>query len=163
MGSNIERDYYIRAGLKSLQQHFGQLELSSIYEAKAIGFDGDAFYNLVAGFNSELDAVEIAALLREIEYQHGRGSNSQKFSSRTLDLDLLLVGELIINSPQLQLPRPDIVRYGFVLQPLAEIAPQLIHPLIKQSYSQLWQQFDKHALMQHIINPAWLIDFINHP
>lgn len=159
VGSNIERDSYIPAGLNSLRQQFGQLRLSTVYETQAVGFNGAAFYNLVLSFNTALDANSIAQLLRAIEYQHGRSSDSKKFSARTLDLDLLLLGDLMIHSDSLILPRPDITRYAFILEPLADIAPTLIHPLLQRSYAELWQQFDKSQLKQQRVIPFWLAEF----
>jgi 2-amino-4-hydroxy-6-hydroxymethyldihydropteridine diphosphokinase len=154
IGSNTERDKYIPAGLHSLKQTFGQLTLSSIYESVSVGFLGEAFYNLVAHFKSDLSAKEIMLLLRQLEYQYGRPMNSQKFSARTLDLDLLLYDDLI--DAELKLPRVDITHYAFVLEPLAEIAPHLIHPVLKINYAQLWQDFNKEPIQQQRVIPPWL-------
>ncbi len=87
---------------------------------------------------------------------HGRSRDSQKFSARTLDLDLVLYGDLIINDGRLQIPRTEIEYYAFVLEPLAEIAPDLEHPIRKINYKTLWAQFDKSALQQTRIHPDWL-------
>lgn len=137
VGSNIDKEKNIAAGLKSLCEIFGNLTLSPIYETAAVGFTGDDFYNLVVGFESNLSAYEIFETLRNLEFKHGRLKNSQKFTPRTLDLDLLLYGEAIIDDEVLQLPRVDIEKYLFVLQPLADIAPNLKHPVLQQSYAQI--------------------------
>ena len=97
IGSNIDKDKNIPASLQALEHHFGKLTISSIYESEPVGFTGDAFYNLVVGFNSELDVKEVAKQLRQIELDNGRTRDSQKFSARTLDLDLILYGDLILN------------------------------------------------------------------
>ncbi|MDD5272142.1 MAG: 2-amino-4-hydroxy-6-hydroxymethyldihydropteridine diphosphokinase [Methylovulum sp.] len=152
IGSNIEREKHIAAGLQSLKQLFGELVVSSIYEAEAVGFSGAAFYNLVVGFNSELTPQAIAQQLRQLEFAQGRTPDSKKFSSRTLDLDLLLYGDALINDGSLQLPRADIERYAFVLEPLAEIAPTLIHPVLQLSYAQLWAQMPKAGVRQRRID-----------
>jgi len=94
--------------------------------------------------------------LRQIELEHGRTREAQKFSARTLDLDLILYGDLVISDGRLQIPRDEIERYAFVLEPLAEIAPNLTHPLIQKSYAQLWQEFDKSEQHQHTVVPTWL-------
>jgi 2-amino-4-hydroxy-6-hydroxymethyldihydropteridine diphosphokinase len=156
IGSNIQRDLHIPSSLKALQQHFGALLLSSVYETAAIGFAGDAFYNLVAGFNADMPAKAVAKILRQIELEHGRTRDSQKFSARTLDLDLILYDDLIMTDGRLQLPRDEIERYAFVLEPLAEIAPGLQHPIKHMDYASLWQAFDKTGLQQKQIKPAWL-------
>ncbi len=155
IGSNIDKDKNILASLKALEHHFGKLTISSIYESDAVGFTGDAFYNLVVGFKSEKDVHEVAHLLRQIELDNGRTRNSQKFSPRTLDLDLILYDGLILNEGHLQIPRDEIERYAFVLEPLAEIAPTLKHPVSQVSYADLWEKFDKTNLKQKRITPTW--------
>jgi 2-amino-4-hydroxy-6-hydroxymethyldihydropteridine diphosphokinase len=71
-----------------------------------------------------------------------------KFSSRPLDIDLLLYGEQVISEPPVHVPRSDVLEYGFVLRPLAELAPELVHPQTGQTLSSHWQQFDvgRHPL-----------------
>ncbi|MEI6069301.1 MAG: 2-amino-4-hydroxy-6-hydroxymethyldihydropteridine diphosphokinase [Methylococcaceae bacterium] len=155
IGSNIDKDKNILASLKALEHHFGKLTISSIYESDAVGFTGDTFYNLVVGFKSDLDVKEVAHLLRQIELDNGRTRNSQKFSPRTLDLDLILYDGLILNEGRLQIPRDEIERYAFVLEPLAEIAPTLKHPVSQVSYADLWEKFDKTNLKQKRITPTW--------
>ncbi|MEY3881918.1 MAG: hypothetical protein RIQ94_2714 [Pseudomonadota bacterium] len=155
IGSNIDKNKNIPASLEALKLHFGQLTISSIYESESVGFTGDTFYNLVVGFNSEFSVKEVAKILRQIELDNGRTRNSQKFSSRTLDLDLILYDNLILNDGRLQIPRDEIERYAFVLEPLAEIAPDLKHPISDISYSDLWKKFDKTNLTQQRILPTW--------
>jgi 2-amino-4-hydroxy-6-hydroxymethyldihydropteridine diphosphokinase len=154
IGSNIDKDKNILASLHALEHQFGELTISSIYESDAVGFTGDSFYNLVVGFNSELSVKEVAKQLRQIELDNGRTRNSQKFSPRTLDLDLILYDDLIINDGRLQIPRDEIEHYAFVLEPLAEIAPSLKHPIIHISYAELWEKFDKTNLKQKRVTPA---------
>jgi 2-amino-4-hydroxy-6-hydroxymethyldihydropteridine diphosphokinase len=152
IGSNIDKDRNIAAGLKAIEQTFGSLIVSSVYESDPVGFSGDAFYNLVVGFDSDLDIETVAQKLREIEFAHGRLADSKKFSARTLDLDLLLYGDLIVKDGKLQIPRADIERYAFVLAPLAEIAPTLMHPVLRLSYAELWQKMPKLGLQQRRID-----------
>ncbi|MDD5277099.1 MAG: 2-amino-4-hydroxy-6-hydroxymethyldihydropteridine diphosphokinase [Methylovulum sp.] len=155
IGSNIDQNKHIPAGLQALKQCFGKLSVSSIYESAAVGFEGDHFYNLIVGFNSDLKAKQVAKKLRQIELDNGRTVDSQKFSARTLDLDLILYGNLVINDGQLHIPRDEIERYAFVLEPLAEIAPTLKHPISHLSYEELWEKFNKTGLQQHCITPDW--------
>ncbi|MDQ5939212.1 MAG: 2-amino-4-hydroxy-6-hydroxymethyldihydropteridine diphosphokinase [Pseudomonadota bacterium] len=148
IGSYIDIDIHIPASLQALETHFGELVLSSIYESEPVGFSGELFHNLIVRFDSHLDVKAVAKQLRQIELDNGRTRESQKFSSRTLDLDLILYGDLILTDGRLQIPRDEIERYAFVLEPLAEIAALETHPLSGITYGQLWQDFDKTQLSQ---------------
>lgn len=148
IGSNIDRQRYISACLDALQQHFGTLLISSVYESEAVGFDGDPFYNLVVGVETELSLLQLFGLLRQIEHDNDRCRNAIKFSSRTLDIDILtyddFVGEFRLDDGSGgELPRDEILTNAFVLQPLAEIAPELIHPQSNLSFGELWRVYDK--------------------
>lgn len=142
LGSNINREYHVKQGLTELAKIFGALTLSSLYESKAVGFDGSDFYNMVIGAETTNSIEDVAILLRNIEFEYGREENAKKFSPRTLDLDILLFDELVLESPA-QIPRNEITKNAFVLWPLAEIAGNLKHPIINQSYDQLWNDFNK--------------------
>ncbi len=89
VGSNIERERYIIAGLDALERLFGALVLSPVYESDAIGFEGEPFYNLVARVETDLEVGELQKALRHIEYEHGRLQNASRFSARKLDIDIL--------------------------------------------------------------------------
>ncbi|WNO60107.1 2-amino-4-hydroxy-6-hydroxymethyldihydropteridine diphosphokinase [Rheinheimera sp. MMS21-TC3] len=142
VGSNMDRDRHIRQGVKALEQHLGALQLSSVYESEAVGFCGDSFYNLVVGANTGLSILECKSLFKQIEDKYGRDRTAERFSGRTLDLDLLTYDDLICQQP-VQLPRAEITENAFVLWPLAEIAPQQIHPITKKSYAELWRNYAK--------------------
>ncbi len=148
IGSNIDKDIHIPASIQALETHFGELVLSSIYESEPVGFSGELFHNLIVRFESDLDVKTVAKKLRQIELDNGRTRESQKFSARTLDLDLILYGDLILSDGRLQIPRDEIERYAFVLEPLAEISPLETHPLSGITYGQMWTQFDKSNLKQ---------------
>lgn len=153
IGSNIERDANIRGGVTDLQKYFGELELSRVYESEAVGFDGDNFFNLVAAFDTDEDVLTVAKILHDIENDHGRTREGPRFSSRTLDIDMLLYDDAVLQEGKLELPRDEITKNAFVLWPLAEIAPQLKHPVLKQSYAELWDAFDKNK------QPLWPVEF----
>ncbi|WP_455199932.1 2-amino-4-hydroxy-6-hydroxymethyldihydropteridine diphosphokinase [Kaarinaea lacus] len=140
VGSNIDRESKVRSGVAVLGNTFIQLTKSSVYESIAVGFEGDNFYNLVVGFEAE-EPHQVAQILREIEQAHGRHRNEKKFAPRTLDLDLLLFGHEDLHEQGLDVPRTEITRYAFMLGPLAEIAPQEIHPVLQKSYAALWSEF----------------------
>jgi len=143
LGSNIDREALTRAGVAALRERYGELVLSSVYESEAVGFDGENFYNMVIALQTADDVYAVAQALREIEDDHGRDRTGPRFSSRTLDLDLLLYDELILNEEKLQIPRDEILQRAFVLWPMAEVAADLMHPQVNKTYAQLWSEFDK--------------------
>ena len=143
LGTNINRDVNTREGVRALRERFGELELSAVYESESVGFDGDAFYNMVIACESDEDVHSVNKALADIEDANGRDRSGPRFSSRTLDLDLLLYDDLILDENKLSLPRDEILKNAFVLWPLAEIVPQLMHPVAKKTYAELWQSFDK--------------------
>ncbi|MEJ2692635.1 MAG: 2-amino-4-hydroxy-6-hydroxymethyldihydropteridine diphosphokinase [Candidatus Thiodiazotropha sp.] len=142
LGSNIDPEQRIPAALESLKAQFGGLVTSPIYESVALGFSGDNFHNLVVGIETELQPRELLEALCRIEIAHGRVRGAEKFSSRTLDIDLLTYGDRVIQEAGIQLPRDEIVRYAFVLLPLSEVAPLERHPLSGRTYGELWSEFD---------------------
>jgi 2-amino-4-hydroxy-6-hydroxymethyldihydropteridine diphosphokinase len=143
LGSNIDRERNTRAGIRALRERFGELELSSVYESEAVGFEGDAFYNMVIACEVDEDVHSTNRALAEIEDAYGRDRSGPRFSSRTLDLDLLLYDDLVLDENGLRLPREEILKNAFVLWPLAEIAPGLVHPVAGKTYAELWADFDK--------------------
>jgi len=109
---------------------------------------------MVIGIKTHDSVEQVAIKLRNIEINFGRTLDVKKFSPRTLDLDLLLYDDLIINSPA-QLPRDEIDKNAFVLWPLSEVAPKLVHPVIKENYQTLWQNYDKTSQQLNIIANCW--------
>ncbi len=144
VGSNVNRRKNIALALEKLANEFGVLEQSSVYESDAVGFDSAAFYNLVIGFCSAEPPRGIQEKLHAIEDSCGR-VRSRELSARTMDLDLLLYADLVVDEAGLILPRSDITRYAFVLCPLAEIAGEEKHPVSGKSYAELWAAFDDPA------------------
>jgi 2-amino-4-hydroxy-6-hydroxymethyldihydropteridine diphosphokinase len=143
LGSNIDKEIHIPAALRDLEERFGPLTVSGLYENEPVGFQGPPFHNLVAAFHTGLPVRTVAAILAEIEARHGRTREGGKFASHTLDIDLLLYGDLILDEGRIRLPRDDITRCAFVLEPLAEIAPHKKHPVSGATYAKLWAGFDK--------------------
>lgn len=142
VGSNIEPRVHIRRGLKLVEERFGELKVSPVYRSAAVGFDGDDFLNLVIGFETEADPPMVTQALRCIEEHCGRDHTAPKFSDRSLDLDLILYDDEVIDTPGLRLPRGDILRYAFVLKPLADLAGDKAHPVTGETYSTLWSNFN---------------------
>ncbi len=154
LGSNIDSERHIRAAVAELRAAFGELTLSSVYESESVGFSGDNFLNMVAGLDSVLSVGEVNDILHAIEDKYGRERSGPKFSSRTLDLDLLLYDDRVGEYDGVALPRDEITRNAFVLWPLAEIAPDSRHPRLKRSYAELWAAFDKER------QSLWPISFL---
>ncbi len=145
IGSNVDRELRIRQAVEALREAFGRIELSPVYDSVAVGFDGSNFLNLVAAFDSELEVEAVAAVFREIEDRLGRDRSLPKFASRPIDLDILLYGDAIVDMPGIRIPRPEIVVNAFVLKPLQDIAPELLHPETGQSFAELWQRMQADA------------------
>lgn len=138
IGSNIDREINVRGALAALRQAFGELVVSPVYEAEAVGFDGEAFYNLIVGVDTALQPAELHDLLRTIEARHGRAVDGVRSGSRTLDLDLLTYGSEVTDQGGKHLPRDEILRYAFVLAPLVDVAGDEIHPETGLTYRDHW-------------------------
>jgi 2-amino-4-hydroxy-6-hydroxymethyldihydropteridine diphosphokinase len=154
LGSNIDREQHIRGAVRALRETFGKLIISSVYESEAVGFKGGAFFNLVVGFDTDRAPAELCRYFRAIEAAHGRERCGEKFASRTLDIDLLTYGDRVIKENNVEIPRDEITRYAFVLQPLAEVASDELHPALGMSYRELWKQFDKEGQVLEVVDFA---------
>jgi 2-amino-4-hydroxy-6-hydroxymethyldihydropteridine diphosphokinase len=139
IGSNQDKRKNIRLALASLESNFTKITTSSLYESPSEGFSGSNFYNI--GVNVETDKTinDVVNILHDIENSLGRDRNLPKFSSRIIDLDLVLYDDDI--NDKLNIPRRDILKYAFVLAPLAELNPNDIHPQERISYLALWKVF----------------------
>lgn len=143
LGSNIDAETNIRSAVTALQQAFGELQISPVYESDAVGFDGDRFINLVVGIKTSLGINEVNSTLKQIEDSQGRSREGDKFSARTLDIDILTFADLDLTEDGVNIPRHEILTYAFVLRPLADVAPEEIHPHLGLSYRTLWEGFDQ--------------------
>jgi len=141
VGSNIAPEQNLRLACRELSGDYGTLTLSSVYKNEAVGFEGADFLNMVIGLSTVEEPERIFARIERLHEQAGRNRHDGPFSSRTLDLDVLLYGDLV--KYQLKLPHEDIEKYSFVLGPLAEVAPELRHPVSGKAMSKLWDGFDQ--------------------
>jgi len=141
IGSNIEPERHVRAAVAALHARYGELILSPVYQTPAVGFEGADFYNLVIGLDTEESAEQLAAACREIETDQGRTRSAQRFSARTLDIDLLTLGNTLREDVPI-LPRDEIHKYAFVLKPLVDVAPDERHPVDGRRYADLWAAFE---------------------
>jgi len=137
IGSNINREENIQSCVGQLQQDFPGITFSKAYESESLGFEGDPFINITAGFETDLSYPDLKFYLKNIENKHARERvRNNKYISRTLDIDVVLYGNQVLH-PEYDVPRSEILKYPFVLFPLAEIAPDVIHPQQKKSISEL--------------------------
>ena len=141
LGSNIDARRNIVSAIESLQRTFGRIDLSPVYRCPAVGFEGDDFLNLVAGIGTGMTPLELDAYLHDLENAHGRDRSAPKWSSRTLDIDVLLYDDLWLLSPSLELPRKEILTTAHVLKPLADLDPTLMHPVERKTIAELWARF----------------------
>lgn len=144
-GSNVAPAENLRLACRELRKRFGAVDVSGVYRNPAVGFTGDDFLNLVLRFRTAESPAAIIAELERLHVLAGRVRGPDPFSSRTLDLDLLLYGAAVLPDSVIRVPREDIRKYAFVLGPLAELAPELRHPLSGETMAELWANFDQAA------------------
>lgn len=144
-GSNLDAEVNLRLAAHALRARHPGTRYSHCYRNRAIGFDGPDFINFVAAVPVRGDPQLLKGELECIETQCGRPREAPKWAPRAMDLDILLFGELVQDVPGLVLPRPDLLRWAFMLGPLAQIAPDLVHPTANQRIADLWREFDQGA------------------
>ena len=136
IGSNIEAKKNIAKVKKELNQLF-ICTFSDNFYSEAEGFEGKDFINLVAGSETSFDAVKLTQTLKNLEKKIGRESNQKGMHDRVIDLDLILLGDLIAQDQGINLPSNDIENYLFVLEPLAQIAKEHLHPVFNISFAEM--------------------------
>jgi 2-amino-4-hydroxy-6-hydroxymethyldihydropteridine diphosphokinase len=154
LGSNIDRHARINAALDALLLMFGDLQLSPVYESDSVGFAGDNFFNLVVGITTNKSIGEVSAILKHIENENGRDRSAPRFGPRSLDIDILTVDDICGAVDGIQLPREEVLVNAFVLLPLADIAPDRVHPQTGKTYEHHWQEYDQSK------QKLWAIEFI---
>lgn len=153
LGSNVDPEDNIASGIRALKEAFGEVRLSPAYRTRAVGFEGNDFINLVAECATSMQPLELKAWLNELEDRHGRARGVPKFSDRTLDIDVLLYGDLWVRLPGLELPRPEIETFAHVLRPLADLAPDFVHPYRRRTIGEMWQEFADKPQME-LVGPG---------
>lgn len=147
LGSNVDPERNLKLAAKELSSRLGALRLSPVYRNEAVGFAGDDFFNLVAECDTDLPIEDVVDVIEAIHKLAGRERGEAKFSSRPLDIDLLLFGDAVAAQP-VRVPRPDILRYSFALKPLVDLAPDGVHPETGRSFRSHWKDMlpDAHPL-----------------
>jgi len=156
-GSNVAPLANLRRALDVLDRHFAPLTVSRAYANAAVGFAGDDFINLVAGFQTGLTVHQVIELLHAAETACGRERLAPKWAPRTMDLDILLFGDTVCAEPGLTLPRPDLLKRPYMLGPAAEIAPDTVHPIARRTLGELWRdmQATQAAHTMRPVEMAW--------
>ena len=138
LGSNVAPEANLRQAAQALRERFGDVHFSPVYRTPAVGFDGPDFLNAAAAIHTDLDPFALNDWLHALEDAQGRERGGARFSSRTLDIDIVFYDDLVLKGPgNLELPRPEL-RHAFVLKPLADIAPDLRLPTTGESLAELW-------------------------
>ena len=137
LGSNIEPEAHLRAAIDELRARFGEIVVSPVYRSRAVGFDGPDFLNLAVAIDTDLDPVALDAWLHDLENRHGRRRDVPRYASRTLDVDIVLFDDLVVDGPgHLRIPRPEL-KEAFVLRPLSDIASGVRDPVTGRTLAEL--------------------------
>ncbi|MGB3392654.1 MAG: 2-amino-4-hydroxy-6-hydroxymethyldihydropteridine diphosphokinase [Stenotrophomonas sp.] len=145
LGSNLRPHHYLRSALAVLQERFGAVIASPAYRTPAVGFDGPDFLNNAVMLETDLPLAELDGWLHAVEDAHGRDRSGPRFSDRTLDIDVVYYGDLVVAGPgHLRIPRPEL-KHAFVLKPLADIAPEFVDPVRGLTLRQMWQAHPQHG------------------
>jgi len=143
IGSNVNASLNVRRAVDALRAHFGELNISTVYESEAVGFDGDNFLNLVVTAETGEQLGTISSFLKELEDEMGRDRSQPRFSGRVIDVDIITYGDLDGELDGLELPRDEVTRNAYVLRPLAELLPNQLHGPSGKTYAELWEEYDQ--------------------
>jgi 2-amino-4-hydroxy-6-hydroxymethyldihydropteridine diphosphokinase len=142
-GSNIAPETNLALAAREIRARFPDARFSHCYRNKAVGFDGPDFINFAVVFTTSLPVDAVNDELERIEALCGRPPGAKRWEPRAMDLDILLYGDLVGQVAGLTLPRPSLLEWNFMLRPMAEIAPMLVHPVEQRSLAQLWVGFGR--------------------
>ena len=150
LGSNLgPRETYLRKALQALDKELGSLvKCSSFYETLPWGFSSDSlFLNAAACYDTLLSPEEVLAVTQQIEKSLGRKEKSRQgqYADRCIDIDILLYDDRVIETPDMILPHPHMAERMFVLEPLAEIMPHMLHPQLKKTILQLKEELAERS------------------
>jgi len=148
LGSNIDREAHLCAGLDALAGFLRDMQCSPVFESQAVGIKSGPFYNLVVTGKTDLPLLELDRRLKFIEADNGRYAPERK--GLPLDIDVLMYDDLLGTFNGLVLPRAEILKNAFVLWPLSLIAPQLVHPGVGKPMEQVWHE----ARIEQVLTPV---------
>ncbi|WP_133478575.1 2-amino-4-hydroxy-6-hydroxymethyldihydropteridine diphosphokinase [Cognatilysobacter segetis] len=151
LGSNVAPEQHLRAAIDALHARFGNVIVSPVYRTPAVGFDGPAFLNAAAIIDSDLEPQPLNDWLHALEDAHGRDRSGPRFSDRTLDVDIVLFDDRVLDGAgHLRIPRPEL-KHAFVLRPLADIAPDVAVPHTGRTLGQLWAAHAEHGTAGDVV------------
>lgn len=154
-GSNVDPIVNLRRALDQLAARYDTLRVSPAYRNAAVGFTGDDFVNLAIEIITTQPVRELLRDLHAVEEACGRARLAPRWAPRSMDLDVLLYGDLVVNEPDLKLPRPDLVKRAYMLKPMVDLAPDLRHPTLGTTLRELWRSFDSTAFVLTPIDLGW--------
>lgn len=148
VGSNINPEENMRRALRLLAEQVRVMRVSTVYRTEALGRPGDpSFYNCVVEIETEIPPEDLKRrVLRRIEADLGRSRTADKYAPRTMDLDVLLYGDMVVSAGDLVLPDPDITKRPFLAIPLRELAPDLPLPGTGRSIADAAAAFAHHQM-----------------
>jgi len=152
LGSNLgDRNLLLQQAIRHIEEDIGPvIKKSSVYETQSWGKIGEPDYlNRVIEIQTDLQAQAILQKILAIEQTMGR-KREEKWGSRVIDIDILYYNSAIINEPGLHIPHPELHKRRFTLEPLAEIAPDFIHPVFKKNSSQLKNELKDNLIVKKI-------------
>ncbi|MEJ0100307.1 MAG: 2-amino-4-hydroxy-6-hydroxymethyldihydropteridine diphosphokinase [Pseudomonadota bacterium] len=150
-GSNLDVEPSLLLAARALKAAYPGARFSRVYRNPAVGFEGPDFLNFVVALPVEGEPGALKAELERIEGLCGRPRYAPKWAPRSMDLDILLFGEVVLNMPGLVIPRPQLTNWAFMLGPLAELAPDVVHPTAHQAVGELWRRFNQ---AEHPLHPV---------
>lgn len=154
IGSNLgDREANLKEAVKGLGETIGTIiSCSSVYETEPWGFEAqEQFLNMVVEADTKLNPSGLLGAILMTEAKLGRTRSGKQYSSRLIDIDILLFNDLIMNEEALQIPHPHLHKRKFVLVPLCEIAPEVVHPVYKKTISELLESCSDKSLIVKVI------------
>lgn len=148
IGANLNPEENIAKGLARLAEDVHILRCSPSYRSAAAGFDGPDFINLVVEVETELAPELLNQTLKKIEFEFGRQRDTVKYSSRHLDIDILLYDQQVAEFDGFSIPRKDVYQFAFVLQPLLDLEPNMLCPKTAAPLSDYLQTLEDQTLEQ---------------
>lgn len=151
LGSNLRPEVHLRGAADALRARFGAVRLSPVYRTRAVGFDGPDFLNAGAVVETDLDPYALNAWLHALEDAHGRDRSGPRYGDRSLDIDIVLFDDRVLDGAgNLRIPRPEL-KHAFVLRPLADIAPRVVVPCTGRSLAELWAAHAEHGAPGEVV------------
>ncbi len=163
LGSNQgDKLFYIIEAIKAIEARVGKvLDCSPIFQSKAWGFESkNVFFNLAVKVDSSLQAKQILRSIQKIEQLLGRQRFGPGYSDRTIDIDILLLEDAQISTPDLQIPHPQMIKRQFVLQPLEMIASEATHPVEKASIRELAARCTDNTIIKEVYSKAEIMQML---